>query len=38
MLFVRVRVELAAAPERVVLGVGVGRARVEKFFVRVNES
>ena len=31
----RVRVEFAAG--RVVLGAGAGRARVEKFFVRVTE-
>jgi len=33
----RVLVELAAGRVRVVPGAGVGRARVEKFFVRVTE-
>jgi len=37
LLRVRVPVELAAGRERVVLGAGAGRARVEKFFVRVTE-
>ena len=32
-----VRVELAAGRVRVVLGAGAGRARVEKFFVRVTQ-
>ena len=37
LLCVRVRVELAAGRERVELGVGAVRARVDKFLVRVIE-
>jgi len=37
LLFVRARVELAAGRERVVLGAGAERARVEKLFVPLTE-